>query len=400
MIFVLFILAVALFSCSDISAYEPDIWYCALLALDAVTGAAHIVLLTISVYRDTGVKKLGARVIWSILTFIGGIPIAIIYALFTHNAGKYNDKPEKRKNIIRAVLSVILLVIFCFCANLISYNAQTYMQTHFTKYYVTYKNASGEEVIYDKMGNAYTFEEHTNLKYYDRKGNSYQAIIDYEYDDVFSSNEYDTEGYKCLETNREYYFDDYDFLIDDSGYLIIAPYGSYKSFGLVYYDDIGNIYYDINLCQWSPEGEIVFNGENAEYNGITYDDIIRKSKAAKEEEIGITIDKLFYDWENGLWESILYNSPESFTDNYLHENDLFGFKSAELVRIVDEGHIDGDENKYFATVEVKGEATENSAFYNPEKKKVTAEFTIILEYAKFNERTNEEWAVTDFTTDI
>jgi hypothetical protein len=45
-------------------------------AFVAVVGVAHVILITVAVARDTAVKKLSAKWVWGILTFIGGLPIA------------------------------------------------------------------------------------------------------------------------------------------------------------------------------------------------------------------------------------------------------------------------------------------------------------------------------------
>jgi hypothetical protein len=247
-------------------------------AFVAVVGVAHVILITVAVARDTAVKKLSAKWVWGILTFIGGLPIALFYAMFTHHAGKYNDEKGKRKNIICAILSVLLCVVFVAGMVLCFKYSTYYENTNFPNYIVCFENSKGEKVIYDKMGNEYTAQEKYDIKYYDREGNSYSP--DWHYG-LFSSVP-DIHDFINDKTGEIYTPDNidygYNYYIDKDGYLVVIPDDEigYSTLG-VYYTDNGDIYYSYDDCYWLPDGNLEFYGD-CDYSKITYDEILNYSE--------------------------------------------------------------------------------------------------------------------------
>jgi uncharacterized membrane protein len=115
-----------------------------LFVILAIVGIAHIILITIAIIRDATAKKLGASWIWGVLTFAFGMPIALIYALFTHKIEKHNDTASRRKNLLCALLSVLLCIIFIAGIPLFSMYTQHYRDTHFSNCSVYYETETGE----------------------------------------------------------------------------------------------------------------------------------------------------------------------------------------------------------------------------------------------------------------
>ena len=254
----------------------PRIMLITAFILVCIAGAAHLILLTTAVNRDANRKKLGARVVWTVLSFLFGVPVGLLYALFTFKAGKYENMEDNKKNVIRTVLSVLLLIIWTAGSVMLIKYSDDYPRTHFINQKITYENEAGEDVIYDKMGNSYNFTESQDFRYYDREGNIYQAISHIDYD-RFTYDDIDIKGYKCIENQKEYRYDQgYDFCIDSDGYFIILPDDNefeYSDLG-VYYDKNKNIYYCPGYCYWTPDGNLKYTHDAFEYDKITYQDIL------------------------------------------------------------------------------------------------------------------------------
>ena len=240
---------------------------------------AHIYLLALAVKRSAQKKGLSSDWIWAILTFVFGIPTAIIFAFFAGGIDDSENKKVKNNSAVLTLISFTLLaatIIGTICTGMFT---EYYTSTHFSIVYVYYKTEDGTQVIYDKMGNAYTREEAEYFKYYDRNGKTYVPIWDY---DIFE-NEPHVDGYTCTEDSKDCEPYEYTCVIDRDGYFLIFPEENdleYSSLGLLY-DKNGNIYYYPELCYWTPEGKLTFNED--ELDKITYQDILEYEKQEQEQ---------------------------------------------------------------------------------------------------------------------
>ncbi|MGN0521070.1 MAG: hypothetical protein ACI4IQ_00385 [Eubacterium sp.] len=392
-LFILFLLSLDVSQFLSVSSYQPFKGYIIIIfsVLVSLVGIMHIILLTVAVYRDSAAKKSGAKWIWSILTLLEGIPTALIYILFTHKTGNGNDTKSKRNNIILSVICAVLLVAFNFGAMMLFDYLSNYTPDHFGNDYITYKNSSGEEVIYDKMGNDYTIDEIENMTYYDRSGNSYNPIINYE---LFG--EISVDGYICRQSGEQY-LNDYEFYIDRDGYLCLFDCDKneleYSSLGVMY-DNEKNIYFFTGDCYWNADGELVFDDD---YDKITYQDILNSLEKDKRLDLEDKIYYFFNFFEESDFELIKYRCSDEFTQRYIHEDNVYGLKSAKLIEKIDEGYIGDGEKKYFVTARAEVKPIKGSALYDPENKTVTVSLTITLEYI-YN-GAYDEWLVTEIKTE-
>lgn len=384
----LYLLFCLYFVSYDGLSYKISTLYFIIWALLGIACVAHVILLTYTVYSDAKEKKLASKGIWALLTIIFDIPCVVVYVLFTFRAEKSINKKIRKRNIFLNVLSLLLIIVFFYGSQITDKYYDDYTHKHFDNSVATYKNEKNQDVIYDKMGNSYTFLQSRNMTYYDRNGNKYTPII---HDDIRNIN-----GFKCSQNNKEYLSDDYEFLIDRDGYIVILPYDSinYSDLG-VCYDNSGNIYYDIIDCYWTPDGKLKFYSDyNNDYEKITYEQILSYEQQMKKEDAIIKVERFFSDFEDSDWDSIKYCCSADFIKCYFDNNTLFGFKSAELIKITEQGYIDGNENKYYSKVKIKGRPEKNSEFYNSENKVITASLTVTLEYVTDDEY-YKEWIVTD-----
>lgn len=225
----------------------------------SVFGLAHMILLSTVVYRDAAEKNIGSKAMWALLTFAAGIPMAGLYGILSYRAGKYKNKSAKKRNIIHGLVSVAAGILFVLSTPALSHFSDNYRLTHFTKDTVTYENASGDDIIYDKAGNSYTADKRNQFRYYDRNGNSYMAVTSLPLFNEIT----EIDSLQCIETNAQYViYDDYQFYIDKDGYLIITPNENdiaYNDSG-AYCDSDGNIYYNIEDCYWTPDGRLITAG--------------------------------------------------------------------------------------------------------------------------------------------
>lgn len=236
----------------------PEPAFTAVIIASIVLFFLHIILLTSAVVKNASSNKIGAKRIWGVLTFAIGIPGALFYAIFTHKARKVKST---KSNINIAVLSFasLFLCAILFCT--VSFIDSNENIAFFSDYDVTYVNDNGDKVIYDKIGNEYTAVQKNEILYYDKNGNSYVAYSDSEYDGESS---FDADGYMCIESNEKYSFsDEVQCYIDQNGYINILNTDelNYSDIG-VYYDDDKNIYYEVYLCYWTPDGELTFSDTN------------------------------------------------------------------------------------------------------------------------------------------
>lgn len=233
--------------------YHYDFFTYTLTVLVSAAAIIHIFPLTAAVSNDAKRKSLNSRIIWTFLTFVFGLPVAVLYVLFTFKAGKYSNRKENKKTIINGITAVLLLAVFLFGSCGVIECIRNYESTHFPAYIETYKNSDGEEFIYDKMGNTYTFEESKNFRYYDRNGNSYTAVT---YTPLFSS-ESEIDYLQCVENNKKFDRTEREFFIDNDGYLIIEEYDesrlNYEGY------DIYNI---PQFCSWTSDGKLIVKDRN------------------------------------------------------------------------------------------------------------------------------------------
>lgn len=238
---------------------------------------AHIVTLALAVKKRGERKDMASSWIWAILTFIFGLPAAILFAFFTGGIKDYEKKKRKNNSAVITLISFTLLAVSIIGAIASGLYSEYYVSTHFPSEYIYYVDAEGKQVIYDKTGNAYTREEEENFKYYSRDGKTYSSILHY---DLFDS-EPTTDGYSCIEDCKEYYTYEYDFAIDRDGYLVMFPENELEYELGVLYDKNGNIYYYEGNCYWTPDGELIIADE---LEKITYQDILDYEEEYVDEE--------------------------------------------------------------------------------------------------------------------
>jgi len=256
----------------DFSAYKPFALFCIIAVILAVVGFEHLVLLSKAVRTDAKDKKLNAGTIWSIFTFLTGLPCWIVYALFTFRAG---GNKSSRKNRRTVCVSILLLAVFISGSYALLDCSNKYTETHFSTNVATYKNAEGEDIVYDKMGNTYTFDEMNKFRYYDRDGNAY-----YTYDYYTSFGDIPKiDSLKCIETGEKYAMEEiYYCYIDKEGYLVIfSPDGEILNSNAEYQND--DEFYDLGFCSWSPDGELIIEDDEYTDNSIkyTYNEILENT---------------------------------------------------------------------------------------------------------------------------
>ncbi|MDE6111416.1 MAG: hypothetical protein K2F65_05810 [Eubacterium sp.] len=242
---------------------------------------AHIFTLTLAVGRSAKRKGLASGWIWTIFTFIFGIPTAIIFALFTSGIDDNENKKVKNNSAIMTTISLVLLSAYIIGMIGTGMYSSNYMATHFTLDDTFYVTEDGREVIYDKKGIAYTRIQEDSFKYYSRDGKTYVPILYY---DIFAT-EPDVQGYNCIEEGKTYDEFEYDFAIDCDGYFLIFPNDNLEfSMGDLYdyYDKNGNVYFNPESCYWTPEGELSFDTKNLDK--MTYQDVLEYEEKFDNEE--------------------------------------------------------------------------------------------------------------------
>lgn len=242
--------------------YHYDFFTYTLTVLVSAAAIIHIFPLTAAVSNDAKRKSLSSRIVWTVLTFVFGLPVAVLYALFTFKAGKYSNRKENKKTIINGVTAILLLAVFLFGSCGVIECMRNYESTHFPAYIETYKNSDGEEFIYDKMGKEYSADAFNDIFYYDAFGNSY-----------ITSADSGCIGYKCIETGKFYpssimdamdiekdYFVLKSFLINENGFVSIMDSAdiTYETVG-VYSDKDNKHYYEPYLCSWDSKGNLVLS---------------------------------------------------------------------------------------------------------------------------------------------
>lgn len=215
-------------------------------------------ILPFAIYYDATDKKLDSTTMWTILSLIFGAPAAIIYAITTKKADDTKEHIKNRKYFtVLTVISYVILIISFSC--LVGFGDKS--PDDFDKdSCCTYENADGELIIYDKMGNDYTFKEldsgEKEFLYFDKNGTPFMKDPDWSYDYFISLEKIDEN-----EEVEEYCTSDFYVLIDENGYLCHfekSELKSDKSRRKCYLDKNGNTYYDTEIVGWDSKGNIVF----------------------------------------------------------------------------------------------------------------------------------------------
>lgn len=390
MLFVIFIILITIFFSID-ESFDFGIPYILAFAGIILAGLAHIITLTKAVGDDAKRKKLGARIIWTILTFLFGFPAGAFYALFTFKAGKYEERKDNRKNIILVIISIVLMLAFAIGATSFMRIRTNYEYTHFPKFMTTYKNSDGEDVLYDRMGVAYTREEYEDFKYYDRDGKIYTPVFDY---DIFS-NVPEIYGVKDAQSNKEYTeFDMYDFFIDRDGYLVIAPDNEFEHSSLgVAYNSEQNICYDISFVDWTPDGEMIFAGGD-DLTKITYQDIVAQEEKDRQTQRDDDIKYSFFNlFKESDWEYLQYHCTEDFWTEYFDGSSVSGLESAELIAITEQGTAYNDESKYYVIANANCKPAKNSTLYDYKNAYRTLRLKVVFDY----DEDNSEWKASEIS---
>ncbi|MDE5995585.1 MAG: hypothetical protein K2G56_01570, partial [Eubacterium sp.] len=161
------------------SGYEAGSITLFLSLIIVIAFIAHIYFLALAVSRNAKRKGLASDWIWALLTFVFGIPAAIIYALFTGGIDDNENKKVKDNSAVLTTISFTLLaasIIGTICTGMFS---EYYTSTHFSADDTYYVTEDGQQVIYDRMGTAYTCKQAEFFKYYDRNGKTYIPIWHY-----------------------------------------------------------------------------------------------------------------------------------------------------------------------------------------------------------------------------
>lgn len=343
---------------------------------------AGTILLTISVYLDAKQKKLNSKGLWTALSFIFGLPVLIIYAIFTRKSrtNGYNETSIKCFG-----LAMILIFVLGSASTLANNFNEIKVRKDNTA--ITFYDDSGQKVIYDKKGISYPIRDKQDMRYYSKDGKTY--IYVQSGDDLF-------DGYKCIETDEAFTFNNKKYIyISTDGWAVEFEQDQLHGTDIgAYCDDSQNIYYNTNRCYWDADGNLVFPEKYSELENITYDDIMKRNAVNHIENF---FDRL-NDKDFRL--ASLYCTDDT-ANKYINSTGAFGLKSAKLIKIMEHGYADNDENSYYAIVKIKAEPTKNSPFYNPDNKKVTLVATVYLQYAVYEEEYLNDWEISDiiFETD-
>ena len=246
-------------------------------------------LTVLAVYKSAKSHNLQATKLWVIFTALFGIVSAAVYLIFEDKSNEALPK-ERRKAItleIAAFIMIPLCIIYTFAVySPVQDKITEYDNNHFGSTEITFKNENGEDVIYDRTGKAYTFEQYKNneFTYYAKDGTTYHPYSKADPDGY--SDEY---GIKCEQTGVEYQFgpfSDYDYYIGEDGYVyIFSDDDLNKKFSVyldpdeergmlasIYFTKNGMLLYDTYDCAWDKDGNLVFQ-DSYKYKNFKYSDI-------------------------------------------------------------------------------------------------------------------------------
>lgn len=175
-----------------------------------------------------------------------------------------NDSVRKKKSkkYIYILLSVIVILAALLCVFRFTYveKANKMKNANFGSE-VTFYNDDRVRVRYDQKGNQYTFEEYQNNEFlfYDKDGNTY--IMKYDEDNNRIFNCYET-GKKYTEYSKERNknITPYKAFIDENGNIALIAESDIKYIKtndnyFVAFDSSKNVYYYLEECYWTPDGE-------------------------------------------------------------------------------------------------------------------------------------------------
>lgn len=351
---------------------------------------AGTILLTISVYLDAKQKKLNSKGLWTALSFIFGLPVLIIYAIFTRKSrtNGYNETSIK-------CFGWAMILIFILGAASTFANNFNEIKVRKDDTAITFYDDNGQKVIYDKMGISYPLRNESDKLYYSKDGKTYIYV---QFKDGLTGS-----GYKCIETDEEFTFNSKKYIyIDKNGWAVEFEQDKLHGTGIgAYCDDDKNVYYHTSRCYWNSNGDLIFPQKYSELETITYDDIMKKieiRQAESKSKYAVNRIENFFDCLNDKdFERISLYCTDEAANKYINSNSAFGFKSAKLIKIMEHGYIDNNENRYYAIVKLKTEPTESSQLYNPNNEKITLVATVYLQYTVYEEANLSTWKISDIT---
>lgn len=240
------------------------IWVC------IISFIVYRLSLGISVYIDGKERDISGKGWWSGLSLIFGAFVSIIYAICNHKKKDRDVIKFKSFFVVSVFIALFLSNTFFMCYELSFTGEFGYMLNPETAFdestVVTFENERGKKVILDKMGNEYTFSNRGQFLYYEEDGTSYFRMGEF------------GELLRNSKTEELLSDSDYDFYINDDGYLCIFEDPSELSsyfceYSSVYYDE-EHLYFDLSAVSWDRDGEIVFPDYIHEMNNLTFDNVV------------------------------------------------------------------------------------------------------------------------------
>lgn len=244
---------------------------------------------TLCVYYDAKSRGDSVAKIWGVLTFFFGVISIIVFLILRKkNTGKDTYAHKKFKlSVVFLVFVFVFLVVYTFG---VYPKASDYLENlsnsdfKYSGSDVVYYEVDGKSVAYDKMGNAYTYENYYDIKYYTKDGLTFGRYSDENAESV------DNAGYVCYDTGEKYsdLSSSYDFFIGEDGYLYVyegrTQCEEWNIFSpdedemndFIYYTKDGMIMYSVEDCSWDKDGNLVlkkdFKYKNLKFSDIPEDD--------------------------------------------------------------------------------------------------------------------------------
>lgn len=218
---------------------------------------------TLWVYKECDYRETDSKKLWTIFTACIGFIGAVTFACFVPKSkNKSNKKMSVASVVIFSAIIIGCVLYTCFFVIPAYNDYEIEEQSSFNYDDVTYKDENGNEIIYDKMGISYTFDEYIEgYRWYDRDGSSYVAILDESECQI---------GFKCVESGEEFtdgVLGEYSCYIDKEGYLCIFDFYDnnlciYMPDDIgdaVYFDNNSHLYYHPDDVSYDKGGNIVFS---------------------------------------------------------------------------------------------------------------------------------------------
>lgn len=246
---------------------------------------------SLCVYYDAKSREDSIANIWGVLTFLFGMVSVIIFLVLRKKNTEKDAYAFKKfkSSIVFLVFVFVLVLVYAFGVYPKASSYLKSLESSDFKYSgsdVVYYEADGENVAYDKMGNAYTYENYyDDFKYYTKDGLTYGRYCDEDDESI------DNAGYICYETNQKYsdgHFD-YDFFIGEDGYLYVYEGGTQceewniyspdedEMNDFIFYTKDGMIMYSVEDCSWDKNGNLVLNND-FKYKDLKFSDIPEDDK--------------------------------------------------------------------------------------------------------------------------